>query len=215
MRKTTLLLFSSLLIFISCGSNSSNNRKSGETLYEEQVKSAFTNAESVKYEDTTFFLGFHMGMTAKQVNAHCAELASSGKLYKSNRTYKYNIKDSVNEKIDFQTELQFEYFNNELFELSLRYTGKNSKGQSYINGVGILFCVEFSQSWGKILEAQSYKKYIKKDAFGDYQYYFIKGNIIVSGNDSYYVFTDAYRDNLREQSYRTSVATDLANDFNL
>lgn len=179
------------------------------------MEKAFTDAETTKYEDTPFFLGFQMGMTPKEVKANCAKLVSSGKIIHSGGSYKYNIKDSADERIDFQTELKFDYYNDELYKLSLDFNGKNSKGQTYLVDIGVLFSVEFSESWGNVLEAQSYERYIKKDALDDYHYYYIKGNIIITGDNDSYVFTDAYRDKLNDQAHKESVSTDLLNDFNM
>ena len=180
---------------------------------EEIYASAIDKAEKVKEPDSTFFLGFKMGMSPKEVVTHSKELQNSGKLKKSGGSYIYIYKSVGISDADYQLMLNFDYYKEELSKLTLKFTGKNSKGAKYNPSfIYDLAKVEYL-SFCEVLEGRNYQSIITRDVFGTPEKTMLKGNVQVSLDLDSYVFTDLFRMNKKREAEKESNQNKLVEDF--
>ena len=206
------------LTVVSCGGPVSNQNKTAPRTPEEMMKDRYEQmletAETVKVADSTFFLGFRMGMSPKEVADHSRELVMSKKLKRSGSKYFYTYKSTGIREADYQLKLSFNYYEEELYECVLTFTGKNGNGQRYNSGViDQLAFIEYLD-FCKALEKNHYEPMFFKNVVTDKtEKKMLKGNVeVYYSYDSYY-FIDLYRENLKRTNEKNAAEKTLADDL--
>lgn len=113
MRKI-IFIFIIPLFFWTCNSEQKENEKRNAKCFE-AIKMAQNSEESVK----STFLGFEFGMTARQLQAYCAELVKAGKLkIDLSDSYYYTFNTTIG---DSKVYICPEYHNDSLYRISFKF----------------------------------------------------------------------------------------------
>lgn len=212
----SLLLLAFIVVSCTGGTNRAEKQKAkASESVNQRYYSAIENAEAAPISDTTFFLGYQMGMSSAEVLAQSKRLVTDKKLKKTGNNYFYIYK-SPKIDTDYLLQLGFEYYNDELYQLTLKFTGKRSDGRTYISGImGDLALIEF-MDFCKILEGLNYKPlFYENSATGKTEKSMLRGNIEVRQGYESFVFTDLYRSHCKREKQEENAQSELMKDISM
>lgn len=197
------LLLSFIVVLSACDNGTTISSDSEESLIEQ--------AYNKKFDDTTIFLGYKMGMTPMQVKVHSDSLVNSGRIKKSGKNYYYTYNGLLTHQT-YQTRLDFEYFNDELYDFTLHFTGKDGEGRDLYRSYSLLRSEVNAEFlfFQDILIENGYKRIIVDDEIK-----IIKGNVEVWSSSDYFCFVDMYRFHQENEQQENVAKMKLQEDFSL
>ena len=156
-----------------------------ERVHETKVRLALDSAARSEQKETTFFLGFTVGMTESQVVDHLRRLHREGKVYlEGDRfTYDYTHSNGLVTQIIFSPQ----YYDGGLYVMDYYLSGKTAKG---LKNVFLLMLMDFKDT----KEADGFQLWERNDSEGNTVYYEIKDNLIVSFYNHGYGSVMSYED---------------------